>query len=238
MSDYVFNFEQYKKRLNKKSKISFVGLFLFIILILSVAMLLKPTTKQTEFYFVSAGSFASYKQAITLAEEIKSRNGAGYIYYNKEYHVLVSCYLEKKDAETIASNLKTDYPNSELFTLSHTKPQNNTLDSTTLNTYNNLLEIISYLQKACIRLEQQSTNISKIKNDLSTLFEKYLDTKSNFFSTFSKNYKYNVAKENLIKIQNNINSLLSTNQENEFNSFIKYSTISIIVETHNFISNF
>ena len=122
-----------------------------------------------------------------MATEIKERNGAGYIYFNKLYHVLACYYSKEKDAQTIASNLKSEYPNTEVYCISHFKPQSN-FHNSTLNIYNTTLTIISYLEKSTIELEQKILNITSFKNNLSTLQEKFINVKNNFIDFYQNNH--------------------------------------------------
>lgn len=239
--NYLFNFEQYKKRLNKKSKDSYLIMFVIIVLLLGLSMCFQPKPKTTDFYFISAGKFSTYKQAATLSEEIQQRNGAGYIYYNESYHVLVSCYLKNKDAKNVLNNIKPDYPNSYCITLSIknfndmknlTKAQNTAIK----DVINTCEKLISNLQTYSI--DYKENNLIKIKSDINVLFEKFIKDKDNFYNQFPNNSKFNVCKESLENINECINILLSDTGINNYKTYLMYNTINLVIELNNFTSNF
>ena len=75
---------------------------------------MKPKhTKTCEIYFLEIDSFQSYQSALNLSKEINANGGAGYIYYDGNYHVFANFYSKIEDAKSVLENVLEDFPNSK-----------------------------------------------------------------------------------------------------------------------------
>ena len=119
MQEYHFDYAQYKKRLNKKLNISFVFLLIPIIILCAIfSALQQPKIYTYEYHFVQLNQFENYTQAFEFATQIKQLEGAGYIYKDTSYHIFANYYKDIKDAEKVCKNLKKDYKNCKIYSIS------------------------------------------------------------------------------------------------------------------------
>ena len=243
MTDFQFNYYQYKKRLNSNFKINFSIVFILIILFLGVAVFFKPTQKKQNLYFVEISSFQTYSSAINLANEIKSKQGAGYIYYDKNYRVLATFFLNKKDAENVALNLQKSYPNTQVYTLQINKNlstfqlSKNQVE-VVANLKENLQQTISVLSNATILLDKQELTFNKFIYQSSELLNNFIELNENFLNTFKQNSKHNVTKEYLNKILNNLRFLSSIEDEEHLRNNLKFYLVDVVINYANFINCF
>ena len=87
--NYSYNSSYYVNK-NKKQVSITILIFLIIILLAVAVFLIEKKEKKTYFYFLQANEFLNYKDASNLAYELQSKQGAGYIYYDGSYHVIIS----------------------------------------------------------------------------------------------------------------------------------------------------
>ncbi len=73
-------------------------------------------------YFLQIGVFEDRNNAATLADEMKIKGCAGYIYNDSEkYRVFISGYSNKNDAENVQQRILTDYEmDTKIYELSNT----------------------------------------------------------------------------------------------------------------------
>lgn len=71
-------------------------------------------------YALQAGAFSEEANANTLANELQSKGGAGYIYYDGEvYRVFIAAYVSQSDAENVKARLLAEQNmDSKVYTVS------------------------------------------------------------------------------------------------------------------------
>lgn len=235
--EYIFNYYQYKKRLNKKNNFFIPLSFVLIIILIGLAFWLKPANYKSEFYFVEIASFNTYNQAINLAKEIQLKGGAGYIYYNQNYKVLACAYNTKNEAKKVANSLKEEYPFVKVFSLPLHKINSKNLNK---NKQEILTETTKILNKEIPKLINLSfdLDLKKIEADkLSILLKNshnnFNDAYKNFLEIF-KEPCFNVSKEYLANINFSFKQLTTEQQSGK----IKYYLIDIMVNYISFLASF
>ncbi len=243
MSDYVFNYSQYKNSIHKKSYLSFLSLFFVIIILLGLCVFIKPRKSTLlEFYFVEVDNFPIYQNAINLCNELNSNGVCGYVYFDGVYHVLVSFYSSYDDAEKVCDNINKDYPNSSVFTISTNRFSNKKdLEKSQNNSIKNFLEstekIILQLESSLVKFEKgeiQLNNLSLLFKDIKKDFDAHID---NLYIAFKTNSKYNLMKEYANQISKSISNI-STFDEQNLSSFLRYEILNIVINRCQFLSCF
>lgn len=242
-SNYKFDYNQYKKRTTKNSYISFVILFLTIILLTGLAVFIKPIkTSNYKFYFVKANSFSTYSQANTLAQEIQKSGGAGYIHLDKKYHVLINFYQNKKDAESVAENLKNDYKNVEVYTISAKKFKNlqnlnKNQNKSMENLSNFTINLIKTLSILSIQYDKNEINYNQLNTKLNSIYDDYSELNDAFINQFKTDSKFNVCREYSHNIKNDLKILTEIYEENSNQQF-KYLITDTVVNYCSLLNSF
>ena len=243
MEVFQFDYYQYKKRINNNLKFNFSVIFILIILLLGMAIYLKPSEKKLNFYFVEIASFQTYSKASTLANEIKQQHGAGYIYYDYNYKVLATYFTSKSDAEKVVSNLVESYPNAKVYTLQVTKK----LKLKSLNKQqveivgklnSKLQETINILSNASMLLDKQELSLNKFIHQTNEILNSFSDLYENFLNLFKQNSTHNVTKEHLENIQTNLTHLTNVKDEQYLHNNLKFKLIDIVINFANFLKCF
>ena len=238
-SYYTFNQNDYKKRTQKASGIYFSFLIIVIIILASLLTFIKPKELNSiQFYFVEAKTFSTYQQAYNFAQEIQKTNGAGYIHYNKQYHILLNFYSNKKDAEQVVNNLKPDYPNARIYSI---KAKNLKIiqniskkqEKSAKNLSNTTISTINSLYNLCIDYDKNEISQQQVLTKTKHLKDIYQNSYNNFLNHFNKNSKYNTAKEYAFNILSNFDFIVNYNEEN-FSHIYKYALIDIVVNYSSF----
>lgn len=242
MSDYVFNYFQYRNKINRKNY-NFSIIFLWVILLLGCIVFLRPINFKThELFFVQVGECQVYSDAINLSKEVSKNGDAGYIYFDKNYHVLTSFHSSKKDAKSTLKNLKTTYKNLSIFTIeknrfsyqkSLTKSQNKTLENFINDTEKISLKLEQFCSsffKNCLDLNTFSIHIQNLKTDYENVCDELLNS-------FNKNPKFNAAKKHTNSMLNSLTNL-TENMEQKSTSLINNQIINFVIHRHQFLSCF
>ena len=240
MEDFQFDYYQYKKRLNNKTKFNFYVVFILIILFLGLAIYLKPNEKKLNFYFVEIASFQTYSKASILADEIKQHQGAGYIYYDYNYKVLATYFTTKSDAEKVASNLVETYPNAKVFTLQVNKNLKlNSLNKKQVEVVeklnNNLQETIKIFSNASVLLDKQELSLNKFNQQANEILNSFTEHYKDFLNLFKQNSTHNITKGHLKNIEKNLTHLTNVKDEQYLNNNLKFKLIDIVVNYANFL---
>ena len=243
MNNYVFNYDQYKKTINKKNKTSFLLLFFIVIILLGLCIFIYPKKSNTiEFYFVEIDNFQTFKEANNLSLKINESGGAGYVYFDGKYRVLASFYSNYDNAKKVADNLKNDYTNATVFTMETNNFHNIiNLNSHQNNSIKNLLETTykTILQLEDLIINYELKNISNnelnlhIKNHQTEFDEVYND----FINNFNNLSKYNLAKDYLVKMQQCFKNI-STIENQNISSNLRYETVKLVILRSQFLSCF
>ncbi len=240
---YSFNYQEYQQRIKKKSNHSFTILIITIILLFGLAVFLFPHDLGISYlYFVEVNNFINYSEANKLANEIKEKNGAGYIYYDGKYHVLASFYPSKSDAETIAENLKAEYPSSSVYSLeikrynkknSLTSEQNKVI----LNTIEANESLIDSLYKCNISFDTGEFNESELSIKLKVLKNEIEKSYKAFNSEFKTLPKFDALSIEL-DIFDSMNTILGSFNGGNVSQCLKYELIKIVINHSCFLSAF
>ncbi len=236
MDKYNFDLNDYKKRIGIKRSIPISIIIIFIILLVGVAYYFRNTTSTNKFYFVEVSSFLNYSQASVLASEIQSKGGAGYIYYDGTYHVLVFYYAIKNDAKMVAENLSNSYAASRVYTLetkkftnisNFTKEENSMIKD--MINYN--ITTINSLYKAIISYDKEEISSSAFNVYLHDIASNY-NSKLKEFNVYQNLQNYS---KYLNKINDTFSSIISANEEGN-SAKIKYHLIEIVISHSKFLS--
>lgn len=241
MQNYQFDYVQYKKKINKKSVCLIPILLILNFILLVVAFYLTTSSNEQEFYFVQIDEFATYKDANTLACEIQGKNAGGYIYYDGTYHVLASFYLLKDDAESVSTNLKNDYPNACVFSISTPKK----IYATSLSNKQhacanefclNSLSAIQQLADLSIKYDCSEISFSELSVKIKDLSSSLRKSKDNLSAELSSP-KYALAIKHAEEIAICLEELEETTEQ-EMSKQIKYELIKLVINYSSFLSAF
>ena len=246
MQEYQFNSKEYNKKIyNRASGGSFAVIIFFIIILVGVAFMLIRQNKpsKNEFYFVEINQFLTYKEAGNLSEEIQSKSGAGYVFFDGQYHVFANFYLSKTDAESVCENLKQQYPTCKVFTLSYNKySKNKKLSSTENSACKKLYEVgqtsIEQLYNNIYQFGTAQINENQLKANFSSVADKFTDVYNEFISVFNSNSKFNKAKSYLSELYFSLGTLKNITNETDFNFKMRYELVKFVVNFTNTISCF
>lgn len=243
MSNYSFDYSQYKNKIYKKNPYSFTLIFLLIIILLGLCVFLKPiNNKHYKYYFVEVDCFQTYKDALMLSNSLQERGGAGYVYFDNSYHVLASFYVEYDDAKMVANNIKNEYSNAKVFTIETKKFINNTnLNSAQNKAVKNLLETtkeqIVKLEKFSNKYDIKKLSYTELSIHLKNLQKDYDERQNNFITAFKSYSKYNLAKEYLEEINTSLKAISNESEQN-ISKALRYHTINIVINRYQFLSCF
>lgn len=229
-NNYVFNYSQYKKSINKKNNFAFTLIFLLIIILLGLCVFLYPKPNNfSEFHFVEIDNFQTYKDAVHLSQEVSASGGAGYVYFDGTYHVLASFYSNSADAEKVVENLKSEFENVQVFSINCKNfSQQKNLSSSQNDSIESLIiqikKIILQLEEISIKFETKNCSFNEailtIKNDIKNFSSSY----DNFLSNFKTDSKYNKAKDYTQSISSSFLNLLNS-EEQSFSASLRYCTV-------------
>jgi len=238
MDNFKFDAKDYKKRTNKNHISIFFIVFLIILLTIGSVFLLPKQNNVDRFYFVEIDSFSRYSDATILAQKIQQESGAGYVHYDEKYHVLVSFYVNKKQAKSVVENISADYPNSDIYTLeifrflttdNLTKKQNKIISDVSQF----LLNTIHTLSEFSIEYDSHSRSMDNIKLNIKNQLSSFISLQKNFNTLFHTDSKFNSHKSYLTEIINSLNRIIES-FESQFSRIIKFETINIIMNYSSF----
>jgi len=238
-SGYQFNYNEYKKRTNNNLKVPFSILFLIIIFLSAIIVFIKPIkTSNHELYFITANSFSTYSQANTLSQEIKNFEGAGYIHYDKKYHVIINFYHEKKDAENVINNLKPNYSNIDIYTISikNLKKSSNLTQKQykSVKNFNNLtILLLKDLSSLSIQYDKNEISFNLLTSKLKNHYNNFEELYNEFLGQFKSNSKHNISREYAYNIKTNLTTLLNLKDKN-IKQIFKYSIVDIAINFASF----
>lgn len=234
MQEYIFDYKDYKKRIKKPIKFNITLTTILIIILLGLCVFLsQPKVRTTNFYFVEIGKFQTFSQANKMATEISLKNGAGFVYFDNNYHVLAGFYPDKNSAEKVSKNISNEYPKSTVFCLSATQfYQNKSFSKNKNDLIQNLCDVLTNIETSLyeisILLDTNNNSYKTIKTKLNSL----LDIYSSNFANLKNEIKTDTNNINILKKALEINNSLSRITEANEQSLpqkIKYETINIVV---------
>jgi hypothetical protein len=220
----------YYKRKNKKNKaylsviitcvillVAFIGLIIFSSNLNSSDKY--STNFDVNCYLISIGSFEDLSSATIFAETVRIKNGAGYIYKNKGYNVIVSIYFEDKQAKTVLNTLLEKGETAKILTVSlkdivHGYLENSEkerLQSSISNlkkAINTIYDLSNGFDTGALSNREVKQSLKAINEEIISEYEKNIE-----FSAF-KSSKLENFNNTLYKIAISINeSMLSNNLE-------------------------
>ena len=162
MSDFIFDYKQYRKNLNKPNFSNIPILIVIILILLSLAFVLynnltNQHTNNLTFFFVQTDEVSTYKEASILANEIQSKGGAGYIYFDGKYHILINYYSSESEAKKVAENLKASYEKTTIFKLISQASKN--------KDFQEINDKINNLSNLNINFDKSEINLKKIEQE-------------------------------------------------------------------------
>lgn len=243
MDEYVFDYNEYKKRTKNTIKFSFsLTIFFVIILVGLCAFLGQSKVSYNEYNFVEIGQFATYSQASKTAQNLAEQTGAGFVYFDNCYHVFAGFYTSKNDAENVSKNIEEFYPNAAVTTISatkfmphksYTKTQNTAIEKL-IETTENCIETLSKLS-----IEIDKNNISKLNLDIKV--EQVKDDFSAAYSSFKNCFnKQLTGRFDIVNSLNQINNSLSTLTTTSIQTLqqtIKYELINVVINHTRFLNS-
>lgn len=201
-----FDYEQFKRRLNKKVNFPISVLLVLIILLTFTLTILTNNQKNSTIYFVEVGNYQNYKFAKTKVSELEKQNIGCYIFYEQTYHVFVGFNSSKKSAKLLLEKLKQNNTNPTIYEIkfknfSALSILNKNENRVIKNLFNSVEKILEFLSS----WENSTENVKEIKK-LSTNFETNFEE---FKTAFKSNKNYNIPKKYLNKILLSLKDLSS-----------------------------
>ncbi len=247
MQEYVFDYTSYKNKIKNSSsnilsaspkqreKFGFVFVSILIIFLLATVVLIKQkSVKKQSFYFVQIGEFGSFSQANKQANQAMQLGGAGYVYFDNNYHTLVGFYLSYEDAEKVSKNINSDFPNAKVFEISTQKFSKRAHPKIVNNLNTTLSKLTQELYQLSIDFDTNK-NFKNTHLKLSNLTDNF----NSDFDSFKKEFGDDTSNLNCKKKLNNINQSLSRicqAEEAELPQKMRYELINIVVNYTMFLN--
>lgn len=241
MQEYNFNYLDYKKRLKNPIKFNFVFITLILILLLGTCVFFNQNRQGfSTYYFVEVGEYSTFSQANKTASEVTLKSGAGFVYFDKSYHVLAGFYLTQESAKTVSKNIANEYPNTKIFTLSAAKFNNKktyskTENSTIKNVIENNQNTINSIYQLSLSLDKNELSFNSAITQILALKDDFVCSQKLFEDTFKNEKIYFNTNKKLNEICNSL-TRLTKSTEQELKQKIKYELINITI-THTLILN-
>lgn len=241
MQDYVFDYNEYKKRTKKPVEFNFSLTIFFVIILLGLCVFLnQPKLTQIEYNFVEIGQFATYSQASKTAQNLSAQNGAGFVYFDNCYHVFAGFYTTKTDAEKVAKNIVEFYPNAVATTISATqfktkKSLSKSQNLATKNLINITENTINTLSKLSIDIDSNNISSINIGLKLEQIKDNFSSALKSFNTAFdgNKNNRFDIVKY-FTEIENSLTNIKATASQ-DLPQKIKYELINIVVNHIRFL---
>lgn len=228
MPNYVFDYSQYKIKVNKKRNFPTFLILVIFLFLFSFAFILKKNEKYLTFYVVEVESFASYKDAINLASELQELGAGGFINHSSFYSVYASIYESEGEANSVAKNLSSNYANSKTLKLKIKNLSKNKQLSNLVKTVN---QTISTLTKLSLSFDKKETTFNEIKLKVHTLHDNLCEEIENL----------NITQDYPIQSLNNMKTsleLIKDSNEQSFSKDIKFHNLNILMNYSSFASLF
>ncbi len=233
---YNFDQKEYREKINKKSSFPATILIFLIIILLGAAFFLQNKKEDyIYFHFVEVQNFLNYSEANKLSNEIQSRNGAGFIYYDGTYHVLANFYLNKSDASSVAENLSSEYPHAKVFTIKNKQYRfyrQNDDSKKIAEMLDCNQDLIKDLYSISIKLDKDEYDDRILKSTLSSLKDEYNSKSKSYISHF-RSSKLQPTCEYIQDIQNSLENII---ESPEIKKDIKYELIKIVIAHSSMLS--
>lgn len=120
-------------------------------------------SENSSYYCVQTGMYSDLKTAELYAENVKSRGGAGYVYYDGMYRVVASVYTGALQAKTVAEKMEHVGVDSTVFSITHSPFSDNSLSAQTRDELNSLSTYADYCYQTLYNLSNE-LDTGKISN--------------------------------------------------------------------------
>lgn len=230
--NYSYNSSYYVNK-NKKQVSITILIFLIIILLAVAVFLIEKKEKKTYFYFLQANEFLNYKDASNLAYELQSKQGAGYIYYDGSYHVIISFYATIVEAESVLENIKNEYTNAKIFNISaqqfmensrYTNEENEQIKNMILTNEN----LINQTYNQILSFDKDEISKDILEVNMKNISDEYAKNFENFKKILKNNKNYAIFLKKLTKIDENFKNLYNY-AKNGFEDYqLKYELVNIV----------
>ncbi len=231
-TNYNFDYQEYLKRTRKKQPHTIFILMTVIIGLMIVAFFVKPNNNKLDnLYLVRINTYLTYSEASKMSNEIQSRGGAGYIFFDGKYHVIASYYTTESEAISVVDNLATEYPTANVYTLEISQYKNKkTLSNNQNKAITNLIQTANNMIKQVYSLLLQYDKNEITSNELTIRFTDIITLLEDKIADYKAELSSNNANYiNSIEKLDDITSSLNTIKSNLDKSYqLKYELVSIV----------
>ena len=123
-------------------------------------------SEKSSYYCVQTGIYSDLKTAELYAENVKSRGGAGYVYYDGMYRVVASLYTGALQAKTVAEKMEQVGIDATVFSISHSPFSDNSLSAQNRDELNSLSTYADYCYQTLYNLSNELDTGKTSKNDI------------------------------------------------------------------------
>jgi len=164
-------------------------------------------------YLISLGTFDDLNSATIFADNVRVKGGAGYIYKNKSYNVVVSLYFEDKQAKTVMNTLIEKGEKANIIILSLPEIVHGFLEdedkerlqssiSCLKNAVQSIYELSNSFDAGTVTSREVKQNLKKINEEIINEYEKNKSLKA------FKNEKLKFFNDIFFKIAVGINEVM------------------------------
>ena len=243
---YQFDLKEYRRKISSTNSgaSGTFAIYIFICIILVGALFFLKPSKKTEhnntFYFLEISRYLNYADASKLSNEIQAKGGAGYVYFDGQYRVFASLYLNKTDAEKVCENLKLDYSTAKVFEYEYKRNLNlNNLSTAQKKSAKNLIEhgneTLNQIYENIVAFDKAEINQNNLLLNFKTIKNNFDECCKDFNLAFDENSKFNKAKSYILELNSALNAL--TNKDNA-NFTLKYELIRFAINYSNILTCF
>lgn len=241
--EYQFDSKAYKQKIGTGKVGGSVLVYIFVCIILMGAIFFlqpKAKTNYDAFYAVEVNNFLNYSSAGELANEIQSRGGAGFVYFDGKYHVFASLYFEKGDAQSVLKNLKAEYPTSKIFEFEFNKKiklnnLNDAQKAAAKNLVDNGDETLKQIYGNILAFDKLEIEKNELILNFKTIRNRFLDYADAFNAAFSENSKFNKAKSQIAELDLALSNLIDSA---DYSYKLKYELFRFAISYTNILSCF
>lgn len=186
---------------------------------------------EKKYYLLSLNSYEAFEAAKKEADEVRLKEGAGYIYQTgNTLEVVAFAYSSESDCINVKSKVEKDYPKSHILLIT-CKKITASIDSKykamiydAVKSFDECYAILYSLASSYETSKEYYTSMNLI-NELILQIESKITSLKDFNSTFSVKLKTKL-KELVLELE----SLVDVNESvDTFESRIKYSTCAVVV---------
>ena len=136
------------------------GIFVFLVI-----NIFNSGNDKYTFYLLETDSYGKQSTAEHEAEDLKNRNGGGYVYYNEKYRIIAAVYLTESDCKKVAKNIKNVYSEAQCFKISKNVSKDREL-------YKEMYSVISYLYNLNVAYDKTAIDSANTLNELEDMYNR------------------------------------------------------------------